>query len=309
MANIRVDVDHLIHDGSEIKFRSPVDCSAITGLVVHYPDSTGSTVSKEFTFTDAHGSDISKIDHPFGENVVVKVILDFNESRAFVQNADTNAYLEAQLAGKAPAGYGYGGEVIVTDTTKDTTEAELETILTTMFNSMKGGETKQIKFACAVLGNWTFRGILFKNGDSGDWGSFVAYAEYRDTVVELRKAYQSRVWQPFEWVNPYFDEPGKEYRTTERFDGKAVYAKLIDFKSGVSGTKKIELDNNVDCLVRIEGYWYYTTDNNIKHFFESAPWLNYISTGKENGQLYMYVNSAEAATAYTGRPVIYYTKK
>ena len=36
MANIRVDVNYAIKDGSEIVFRSPVDCSAITGLVVYY---------------------------------------------------------------------------------------------------------------------------------------------------------------------------------------------------------------------------------------------------------------------------------
>lgn len=97
MSNIRVDVSYTIQDGSEIVFRSPVDCSAVTGLIVSYPGADGNTVSKVFALADAHGNNVGDIDHLFAENVVVKVILDVTESMAFVQNADTNAYLEAKF--------------------------------------------------------------------------------------------------------------------------------------------------------------------------------------------------------------------
>ena len=100
MSNIRVDIDYTIKDGTEIKFRSPVDCSQITGLIVYYPGADGNTVSKVFALSDAHGNNVGDIDHLFAEDVVVKVILDVTKSMAFVQNADTNAYLEAQLASK-----------------------------------------------------------------------------------------------------------------------------------------------------------------------------------------------------------------
>jgi hypothetical protein len=105
MSNIRVDVGYTIHDGTEIKFRSPVDCSAITGMIVYYPGANGNVVSKVFALADAHGNNVGDIDHLFAEDVVVKVILDVTKGMAFVQNADTNAYLEAQLAGKVPANY------------------------------------------------------------------------------------------------------------------------------------------------------------------------------------------------------------
>ena len=95
--NIRVDLDIPIKDGTEIVFRSPVDCSQITGLIVYYQDG-GNTSSKVFAFADAHGNNVGNIDNLFAENVVVKVILDLNTSMAFVQNADTNAYLEERLA-------------------------------------------------------------------------------------------------------------------------------------------------------------------------------------------------------------------
>ena len=90
--NIRVDLDTPIKDGTEVVFRSPVDCSQVTGLIVY---SNGG--SQEFMFADAHGNNVGDIDHLFAENVVVKVILDITTSMAFVQNADTNAYLEQRF--------------------------------------------------------------------------------------------------------------------------------------------------------------------------------------------------------------------
>lgn len=37
-----------------------------------------------------------------------------------------------------------------------------------------------------------------------------------------------KTWQPWEWVNPPLSL-GMEYRTTERYNGKPVYAKLVSF--------------------------------------------------------------------------------
>lgn len=92
MSNIRVDLNTPIKDGMEVVFRSPVDCSQITGLIVYYNGG-----SQEFMFADAHGNDVGIIDHLFAEDVVVKVILDVTTGMAFVQNADTNAYLEQRF--------------------------------------------------------------------------------------------------------------------------------------------------------------------------------------------------------------------
>ena len=95
--NIRVDLNTPIYHGREVIFRSPVDCSKVTGLILYYPEN-GNTVSKEFAFADAHGNNVGDIDHLFAEDVVVKVILDVTAGMAFVQNADTNAYLEGRFA-------------------------------------------------------------------------------------------------------------------------------------------------------------------------------------------------------------------
>ena len=87
--NIRVNLKTNIADGSEVVFRSPADCSQVTGLVIYH--NGGKT---EFAFADAHGHNVGDIDHLFAENAVVKVILDVTAGMAFVQNADTNAYIE-----------------------------------------------------------------------------------------------------------------------------------------------------------------------------------------------------------------------
>lgn len=90
--NVIVDLNTPIKDGTEVVFRSPVDCSQVNGLKVYYLGG-----SQEFAFADAHGNNVGDIDHLFAENVAVKVILDVTHGMAFVQNADTNAYLEGRF--------------------------------------------------------------------------------------------------------------------------------------------------------------------------------------------------------------------
>ena len=117
---IEVSVDHFIEDGSEIKFRAPNDCTAVTRLRVHYQDENNEEISNIFAFADANGNDISEVNNLFAKDAVVKVVIDLPVSLtdriiktkangeiaykslqelglhgvAFVQNADTNQYLE-----------------------------------------------------------------------------------------------------------------------------------------------------------------------------------------------------------------------
>ena len=101
---IHVAIDHFIEQGSSIKFKAPVNCSAVTRLRVQY-NNAGETVSKTFAFADANGNDVGGVANLFAEGAIVKVILDLEADidgqgtgAAFVQNADTNAYLEERLA-------------------------------------------------------------------------------------------------------------------------------------------------------------------------------------------------------------------
>ena len=100
MANIRIDLNHAPLDGETVSFKAPCNASEITGLIAYYLDGSGQEVSKEFTLNDANGNDIGMIDGIFAEGAIVKVILDTDMSNAFVQNPDTNAYLEGRFDGK-----------------------------------------------------------------------------------------------------------------------------------------------------------------------------------------------------------------
>ena len=99
MANIRVDLNHAPLDGEAVTFKAPCDASQITGLVIYYDDGD-TTVSKAFTLTDANGNDIGVLDNIFAEGAIVKAILDTDGNKAFVQNPNTNTYLENKFDSK-----------------------------------------------------------------------------------------------------------------------------------------------------------------------------------------------------------------
>jgi hypothetical protein len=98
MANIKIELDYAVIDGADITFRAPCDCSSITGLVIDYPQTDGSDIrtSKTFTFKDAHGNNLINIDG-FKSGAYIKVLLDIVNNYAFIQNPDTNGYLEGKF--------------------------------------------------------------------------------------------------------------------------------------------------------------------------------------------------------------------
>lgn len=98
MPKIRVDLESAVANGQALTFKSPADCSNITGLIIYYP-AGNTTTSKTFKFVDAHGVDVgSGTVSLFAANALVKVVLDIDSGKAYIQNADTNAYLEGKFA-------------------------------------------------------------------------------------------------------------------------------------------------------------------------------------------------------------------
>ena len=96
MAQIKIDLPTSLLDGMDIKFKAPCDCTAVTGLLVYYPTEGEEMGSKSFTFRDSHGNDLSGLGNLFSAGAYVKAILDTENGYAYLQNADTNAYLEGK---------------------------------------------------------------------------------------------------------------------------------------------------------------------------------------------------------------------
>lgn len=97
MAQIKLTLTQRLVDGMDVKFKAPCDCTEVTGLLVSYVSDSGSTASKSFTFRDAHGNDLAGLGNLFASGAYIKAILDTGNGYAYIQNADTNKYIETEL--------------------------------------------------------------------------------------------------------------------------------------------------------------------------------------------------------------------
>ena len=100
MANIKLSLDHPLVDGEIVTFKAPCNSTAVTGLKVYYTTLTEDstlTENKTFTFRDAHLNDISNLDSLFLNGAYMQVILDTTNNYAYIQNADTNGYIEDKI--------------------------------------------------------------------------------------------------------------------------------------------------------------------------------------------------------------------
>lgn len=94
MADIRVDVDSVLTDGMNVTFKAPCECTAIDGLKVYYVKDR-ETHNMRFVFKDTHGNELTGIGNLFEEGAYVHAILDTTNGFAYLQNADTNGYIES----------------------------------------------------------------------------------------------------------------------------------------------------------------------------------------------------------------------
>lgn len=99
MAKIRIDLSETLLDGMDIKFKAPCACDEITGLTVYYPAEDETIQTKELVFRDAHGNDLTGVGNLFVKDAYVKVIVDSENGHAYIQNADTNGYLNSAIFG------------------------------------------------------------------------------------------------------------------------------------------------------------------------------------------------------------------
>lgn len=141
----------------------------------------------------------------------------------------------AALSNKAPAGFGFGDAVQSIETTSagesyETYCAKVDAVL----DGMPDKTAKLVlAYPPAVYGKaGTTISLLYK-GDanyavlSNIGSADTALCGWR--MIRLKKSSsEPSAWQPFEWEHPPM-QLGVEYRTVERYDGKPVYVKAVNF--------------------------------------------------------------------------------
>lgn len=152
-------------------------------------------------------------------------------SLSLVGKAADAAAVGAALAGKAPAGYGLGGwSTSVTD-----------------FNEAFGSGWYYGNNVANAPFHYSFVFAMKANDDRVIQIAYdvaqIESSKYAYGASAIRR-YLAGVWGEWEYVNPPM-LPGVEYRTTERWNGKVVYTKLINFgalPNATIKTVKIGLD-------------------------------------------------------------------
>ena len=104
MAYIKIDLNGILMDGHNVTFKAPCDCTAIDGLRVCYIENS-TLKEKIFTMKDAHGNTLTGLGNLFEEGAYVHAILDTENMFAYLQNADTNGYLEGNFKNTLKATY------------------------------------------------------------------------------------------------------------------------------------------------------------------------------------------------------------
>ena len=111
MSKIRVESKCALYDGMSLTFKAPCDSNAVDGLNVYYAG-----VVQSFTFRDALKNDLAGVDNLFKTGTYVKVVLDTTSGYAYLQNADSNGYLEQKfgeiLSDDTKALYGFGSDAV-----------------------------------------------------------------------------------------------------------------------------------------------------------------------------------------------------
>lgn len=256
MAKIRIDTAFTIADGAEVSFTAPCDCTAIDGLIVYYPGG-----SKAFTFKDAHSNNLTGIGNLFKSGAIVKALLDVKNGHAYLQNADTNAYLESRFADKLPLAGGnmqgslnMGGNSIwgLADPSGYDQPVHYRMFLDELAKKAPSGyglgnsDMPTITdFNQAIYSGWYRYDRTSANSPHSSTTGFVrvdSIGNGSDAAIEqkawshnwsslgqvqVKRVCHNGVWSEWDFEHPLMANGG-EYRTTERLNGKAVYKRYYN---------------------------------------------------------------------------------
>lgn len=187
------------------------------------------------------------------------------EIDAALTRAKAGGEIDTLLAGKAPAGYGLG------NTAYGTNAGTLANIDTYVENGWWRFDVVGTYDAIGVSANHSVLRV--------DAGRTIVQTlflgSYAAVVTRIKIATES-AWRDWEWVNPPM-VAGVEYRTTERYHGKPVYCKLVDFGNLPNNTYKDVAHgiSNLQLVISVSGES--NGDNLIGNMY-----ITYVNIGSTN---------------------------
>ena len=203
----------------------------------------------------------------------------------------------AALNGKASSG-------LISQTFYKTSLVDLEASLAEVFNSMAIGTMKLIESdltsgTAEVPSGYWFITIAKRSANLG-------YVEMKSIVGGMvRREIIESIWGAWEWVTPPL-AAGVEYRTTERWNGKPVYAWLIDAGALPNTSMKAvyfsKSASTVDEVVFCEG----STNGGMRlpNIVPTATACVYLASGKG----YVNITTGTDRSGSTAKVLVKYTK-
>ena len=207
---------------------------------------------------------------PAGENgvtsfngrrgVVVPQSGDYNATQIPVSGEPEAETVATALSNKAPAGYGFGDAIqeIATTSAEESYEtycAKVDAVL----DAMPDKTAKLVRaYPPAVYGNaGTTVSLLYKGDANYAVLSNIGSADaglcgWRMFKLRYPSSSSPAVWMPFEWEHPPM-RTGIEYRTSERYNGKPVYAKAINFGQAPNATYK-DVSHGIENFSQLVSY-------------------------------------------------------
>ena len=168
--------------------------------------------------------------------------------------------LTAADVGAAPGGFGFGDAIqeIVTTSAEESYEtycAKVDAVL----DAMPDKTAKLVRaYPPAVHGNaGTTISLLYKGDANYAVLSNIGSADaglcgWRMFKLRYPSSSSPAVWMPFEWENPPM-KIGVEYRTSERYNSKPVYAKAISFGQAPNATYK-DVSHGIENFSQLVSY-------------------------------------------------------
>lgn len=218
---IKIDSKYPVYNGMPLTFVAPCNCNETEGLSVN---------GQSFVFKDAHGHTLTGIGNLFGEGAYVKVILDADRGFAYIQNADSNGYLENRLV----CGLGLEPDALAlvsADTIDDTT---------------KCGWYRYYNDSLVPLAGLGYCGGLFVGSTYSESIQHFYPDNYNGGTYAVRRRSAGGIWSEWEIANPPYDNDYIfEYKTTERYMGYPVYTRIV----------LGEIDSDIECPVGYNLYY------------------------------------------------------